>query len=238
MRFLVTRPEPDGQRTAEKIRDAGHVADEAPLLQFVAEPPVRFDLTGIAALAFSSRRAVAALRDHQQLPELRHLPVFTVGDATFEACRTAGYLQVFSASGDVSALAQLIVDHRLRPKNGVVLYPAALERAGDLEGLLAAAGVGCRTCVVYKMVEAQTLPEPVVQALQRGAYDGLLIYSRRTAETFLRLLRMKAPDHKFTGLQVFAISRQAAEPLSNYMSVNVAERPCENALLDLALGEY
>ncbi len=237
MRFLVTRPEPDCRHTAGKVRAAGHVADEVPLMTFAAEAPGSFDLTSVTALAFSSRRAVAALRGHRQLPDLLGLPVFTVGDRTAEACREAGFGTVHSASGDFDALAALIRANRSAYLPGEVLYPAARDRAGDLDRELASAGLRCRTVEVYRMAEVTELPEHVRDLLAASAYDGILIYSRRTAEILLSLLRGYGFDHFFPGLMVYAISRRAAEPVAGSMEVRLAEAPSEKALLELALAD-
>lgn len=138
MRFLVTRPQPDCRRTAEKLRALGHVADEAPVLKTVEVRSAKIGLEGVSALAFSSRRSVAVLSAQGRIDALRSLPVFTVGDVTALACREAGFSNILSASGDIAALAQLILDNRSGLSSGAVLYPAAEDRAGDLEGLLAA----------------------------------------------------------------------------------------------------
>ena len=154
------------------------------------------------------------------------------------ACGTAGYRDVTSASGDVDALGRVILEAGRRLGNGDVLYPAAKERAGDLEGSLEAGGRGCRVAVVYCMAELTAFPEHVKEILRSGGYQGVLVYSRRTADVLLRLLRSRLPDHNFSSLRIYTISHRAAEPLSDYMRVEVADAPCEKALLDLALGEY
>ena len=170
MRFLVTRPQPDCRRTAEKLRALGHVADEAPVLKTVEVRSAQFGLDGVSALAFSSRRSVAVLSAQGRIDALRSLPVFTVGDATALACREAGFSNVLSASGDIAALAQLILDNRSGLSSGAVLYPAAEDRAGDLEGLLAAGGVSCRTSVVYRMDAVTRLPSAVVDSLNSSLH--------------------------------------------------------------------
>jgi len=237
MRFLVTRPQPDCKRTADKLRAFGHIADEAPLLHFSPEAPERFDLDGIAALAFSSRRGVAALADHAQLPELSHLPVFTVGKATAAASRKAGFSDVRAAEGDVEALGRLILDCRDRLEPGEVLYPAARERAGDLEGALSEGGMACRTVVVYRMSPVAGLDGEVVRTLEISGYRGVLVYSKRTAQTLAGLLRKHRLEHIFSSVTVYAISLRAAEPLSGLTDVRVAAAPNEQALLELALAE-
>ncbi|POF30461.1 uroporphyrinogen-III synthase [Roseibium marinum] len=237
MRFLVTRPQPDCKRSADKLRAAGHIADEAPLLEFKVMPPEPLDLSGVSALAFSSRRAVSVLRGHPQLADLLGLPVFTVGDATAEACRQVGFQDVRSAGGDFAALGALILREHAGLGPGAVFYPAAQDRAGDLEALLKDGGLACRTRVVYRMEPVEKLPAAVVTALTRAAYDGVLVYSRRTAETLLFLLKSSGLDAVVPGLKVYAISSQAGEPLSDIMRVRVADAPCEAALLDLVLAE-
>ncbi|GAB2208338.1 uroporphyrinogen-III synthase [Roseibium sp. ROS1] len=237
MRFLVTRPQPDCRRTAEKLRALGHVADEAPVLKTVEVRSAQFGLDGVSALAFSSRRSVAVLLAQGRIDALRSLPVFTVGDATALACREAGFSSVLSASGDIAALAQLILDNRSGLPSGVVLYPAAEDRAGDLEGLLAAGGISCRTVVLYRMEPAECLPSAVVDGLRQNAFDGVFIYSKRTAEAFLALVRRHGLEHIFSRLPVYALSRQSAEPLFEVSQVRIAAAPNESALMDLALTQ-
>nr|WP_319384396.1 uroporphyrinogen-III synthase [uncultured Roseibium sp.] len=236
MRFLVTRPQPECARTADLIRAAGHVADEAPLLAFQAGAPAQLDLEAVSALVFTSRRALDALAGHQQLEQLRNLPVFTVGDATAAACRAAGFTSVLSASGDLSSLGELLVSKRRTFDGGNVLYPAAQDRSGDIDAVLRENGIGSETVVVYRMAAAGALADDVRERLCEGGYNGVLVYSRRTAETLLQLLRSSCPEAVFSELCVFAISQQAAEPLSGHMCVEAADVPSEKALLELVLG--
>ena len=71
-----------------------------------------------------------------------------------------------------------------------------------------------------------------------SAYDGVLVYSKRTGDVLLRLLiKAGGLEEIFPRLQVYAISQQAAGPLSSHMSVHVADAPNETALLGLALTQ-
>lgn len=237
MRFLVTRPQPDCKSTADLLRAEGHVADEMPLLEMKAELPVRFDLERISALAFTSRRAVALMAGHAQAADLKKLPVFAVGGATAKICEEAGFLSVLPAQNSVQSLGQLILNNHHDLAIGHVLYPAAKERAGDLEGILGAENLSCDTVDIYRMEPKEGLPDTVLAPLTDGTYDGVLIFSRRTAETLLSLIKNNGLEHILSGLSVYAISRQAAEPLSRYVKVRVADHACQQSLLDLALAD-
>src|SRR6202043_3392458 len=65
-----------------------------------------------------------------------------------------------------------------------LLYLAGEDRAGDLAAALAAHGIAVRTLVVYRAVAATGLPRPVRDALAAGDVDGVLHYSRRSADAF------------------------------------------------------
>ncbi|WP_420413274.1 uroporphyrinogen-III synthase [Roseibium sp.] len=236
MRLLVTRPQPDCKRTADRLRALGHIADELPLLVFKPQPPEKFDLSNVSALAITSRRAVDVLVGHPQFPEMKTLPVFTVGDRTAEACRDVGFASVRSAESDVSGLASLILASKEETSGGAVLYPAAQERAGDLGELLETGGLRCQTVPVYRMEPVQDLPDTIAAALADGNYQGVLIFSRRTGETLTTLLKDNGLGHIFSSLPVYAISGQAAGSLGDFGCLYTAKVPREDALIDLVLA--
>lgn len=233
MRFLVTRPEPDCTRTAGKLQVMGHEALLAPMLEFVFAAPDRFDLAGVGALAVTSVRAVACLSGHPQLQELCELPAYAVGERTATALREAGFSMVSSADRDVEALAELI---GAEVSGTTVLYPAAEDRAGDLEGLLAAKGLGCRAEVVYRMAPQRDLPQEIIGHLKAGGVDSVLIYSRRTAEIFLEALGRAGLNHVLPHLRIAGISRQAVSAFDGLALTVHAPHPTEEALLTLALS--
>ncbi|TYC53455.1 uroporphyrinogen-III synthase [Rhodobacterales bacterium] len=237
MRILVTRPEPDCARTANSLRALGHVADEAPLLVFRELAPEPIDFSGVSSLAFSSRRAVSVIGRDVRFDAFRALPVFTVGEATSEACRQAGFSNIRTADGDVASLGRLILQHRSAIEGGSVLYPAARDRAGDLEGILSLGGLSCQTVAVYRMAPVERLSPDIVSALDAAAYDGISIYSRRTAETFVTLLKVHVLEDRLSNMRIFAISKQASAPFSGVAKVGVAPVPTEKALFETMLAE-
>jgi uroporphyrinogen-III synthase len=196
----------------------GHEPVVQPVL--MAHPlPIRVEIDHIAALAFTSRNAVAAFA--RECPR-RDLPVFAVGEATAADARVAGFHEVISASGDVDALAALIAERR---PAGVVLHPAAAEPAGDLAGALAASGVEIRTLAIYETVETGLAAPCDIEAV--------LIHSPRAARIVARTLSPALA----AAVQAFCISAAAAEPLSgvNFQRVAVAPYPNEQALLKLLM---
>lgn len=233
MRLLVTRPEPECHKTAERIRVLGAEPVEAPMLELSITLPTHFDLAGVTALAVTSARIAGLLKEHGQCAELTALPVFCVGDRTARAMQDAGFENVHSANGDVAALAEMIA---AKQPGGHLLYPCARDRAGELEGDLAQRGIRCEPIVAYAMEPVTALPQAVLASLHVKAIDGVLIYSKRTAEAFLSALKAASAEALLKDLKIFAISSQAAKPLAKYTCVQTAEHPREEALLSLALS--
>ncbi|MDB5452875.1 MAG: hemD [Caulobacteraceae bacterium] len=216
MRVWVTRTEPQAEDTAGRLRDLGHEALVAPVLM-VRFLPINIDLSGFVALAFTSRNAVAAFA--RDCPR-RDLPAYVTGAGTAADARAAGFAQVFSAEGDLAALADLIAEAR---PSGKVLHAAAAEPAGDLAGALEPAGIEVRTLPVYETVETGVAPPEDV--------DAVLIHSPRAAKAVAEVIR----PQEAAEMDAYVISPAAAAPISysNFRRVAVAPYPNEQALLKL-----
>jgi len=229
MRLLVTRPQADGERTAARLRARGHHVTLAPLLRI---EPVDFEFprAPLSAVVITSANAARAIARHSRREALTALTAFTVGRHTAEAARAAGFRAVECADGDQDDLAALL-RARCGEHSAPLLYLAGEDRAGDL----AASGVPLLTAVAYRAVKVERFAPDVAAALAQGALDGVLHFSRRSAQAYLdcaarvgSLERAHAPVH-------FCLSRQVAQPLAaaGAATIRLAPRPDEAAMLDL-----
>ncbi|NRG16891.1 uroporphyrinogen-III synthase [Rhizobiales bacterium] len=227
MRLLVTRPEPQASKTAARLRALGHDAVVAPLLEVEAIVNAEIPCSGIAAVAVTSARAIDAVLCRDEWKCLRDLPVFAVGEKSARAAKDAGAANVATGRGTVGDLAALIGGSGV---GSTVLYLAGRERSGDLGGKLAAFGIDCRTVEIYAANVASELPDDVSTGLETGGIDAVLVYSRRSAETFERLTNILKIRRNF---KAFSISKQAGEPLAGRFEVITAREPNEEALFAL-----
>jgi uroporphyrinogen-III synthase len=135
VRILVTRPEPECERTAALLRGFGHEVLLMPLLRI---EPIRHAELGAgpwAAVLFTSANAVRAAAAHRRFGELADLPVYTVGRRTQAAAAAAGFTSILSADGDVNALVSLIASK-----------PPVADRMGTSSGLGSAANSSPPPC--------------------------------------------------------------------------------------------
>lgn len=234
MRFLVTRPEPDAERTARALRARGLQALIAPLMRIEPIPDAPVGEGPWAAIAFTSASAVTAIAAHPLKAKLLGLPVFTVGARTEEAAHAASFEHVQSAYGDVAALAALMVAH-IADRTKPVLYLAGEDRAGDLEGLLGEYGIAARTVPIYRAVPVTRLPESARSALAQDRIDGVLHFSRRSAEAFLHAIEADQLREQGLALRHLCLSAEVAAPLlaAGAERVEVARRPDQQALFEL-----
>ncbi len=230
MRLIVTRPEPDNERTAAELRARGHEVMLAPMLR--VEPVIDADLGSgsWAAVLITSANGARAIASHRRSGELRALPVLAVGQASATAAREADFSDVTSADGDGGDLARLAAA-RFAGAAKPLLYLSGEERARDLGAELAASGLQVATVVIYRTVKAAALPEKVRAALAAGAVDGVLHFSRRSVESYLDCARdgpALQPIH-------YCLSARAAEPLqaAGASRIRVAAKPDEAGMLAL-----
>jgi uroporphyrinogen-III synthase len=229
VKLLVTRPEPDGERTAEALRARGHEVLLAPMLRMQA---VEFDLAdeSYQAVVMTSANAVRSLAGHRHGERLTSLPAFTVGRHTAEAARAAGFRHVHSADGDQRELAALL-RARFSAASAPLLYLAGEDRAGELD----AREIRVRTVVVYRAVKAERLPVEIETALAEHSLDGVLHFSRRTADAYLDCAARAGLIAAALRPLHFCLSQAVSEPLvaAGATGIRIAPRPEEAALLAL-----
>lgn len=224
-RVWVTRAQPGADETADRVSALGIEPVVAPLIEVRRLDAGAIDLTGVAAIAFTSANAVLAFAE--QCAE-RTYPVYAVGGRTANVARAAGFAEVISADGDVEALARLIAARA--PMAGALLHPRAARVAGDLAGLLAGSGVPVRSLPVYESIIAPS------GAATRAAFKSattILLHSPLAARAFADL----AASHGEACARMAALcfSPNVATPLAALplRRVEVAAAPNEAALLDL-----
>lgn len=223
LRVAITRAQPEAEATAARVRAMGAEPVQAPLL-IIGPRSFDADIRGVQALLFTSANGVRAFA---AASSVRDRAVFTVGDSTADAARAAGFADVRSANGEVSALAALARD-RLDPARGTLLHLSGADIAGDLVGMLSAAGFRAERRIAYS-ARAADAPPPALA----GPLDLILFHSPRAAEIFLRF---GAPGAAALTAACLSPAVAAVAAPARWSRLIVAPAPREDALLEAALG--
>ncbi|MEZ5937954.1 MAG: uroporphyrinogen-III synthase [Hyphomonadaceae bacterium] len=224
-RVLVTRSEPGASETTGRLEAMDVTAVVEPAFGIEAMPGLSgAALPGFDILAFTSVngvRAFAALR-----PE-REVPVYCVGARTAEAAREAGFADVRSADGDVTALAELIV--RNVGPGARVLHTGNADSRGDLAGQLTAAGRAAAFVATYHAAMREPGPQLSRHLSGEAAFEAILVHSPKAARHVAGLLEAHGSH---APVRVAAISEAAAAPLRPHAeALAIAASPDEAALL-------
>jgi uroporphyrinogen-III synthase len=233
VRLLVTRPEPECERTAALLRSRGHEVLVLPLLRIEAVADAELGAGPWAAALFTSANAVRAIAAHRRFGELAGLPAYVVGARTEAAAAVAGFSPVVSADGDVDDLARLIAS-KLPVGHLPLLYLAGEERAGDLAAALRALGRHVDTAIVYRAAMVTELTPAVRAALAAGKIDAVLHYSARTAAAFVAAVTTAGVRDLSIRIKHLCLSAQVAAPLAaaGAKTIEVAGAPNEPALFE------
>ncbi|MBP6688390.1 MAG: uroporphyrinogen-III synthase [Hyphomonadaceae bacterium] len=223
LRVAITRAQPEADRTAERVRARGAEAIVAPLLTIV---PCGYDTStsGAQAIIFTSTNGVRAFPDARGA---RERLVLAVGDATANAAREAGFVNVRSADGDANALVDL-AKRELDPANGKLVHVSGDHVGGDVSGKLRAAGFSVDWRLAYASIAAMVLPDALL-----GPLDVVLFHSTRAAETFAALGAPNA-DKLTAGCLSDSVAQAAAR--TSWKRIITAPYPREDDLLTATLG--
>lgn len=237
MAILVTRPEPDNEKTAAALRARGYDALLSPMLRYEAIPFHGEDDAAYDGVVITSANAIRAIESHPSRQHLFGLRAFAVGEHTAEAARSAGFGDVVSATGGARALSDLIVRTvatRQLKKGATLCYLAGADLAHDLAADLGARGFTVVTHTTYRMVPVAGFPAGIGDAFRAGGIEAVLHYSRRSARAFLDAARAEGFEISALALPHCCISAGVAAVLREAGATQViaAVSPDENALFE------
>lgn len=230
MRVLVTRPSEDARQTELLLRARGHDVLVAPLMSVHFRDGPKLQLTGIQAILATSANGVRALARRS---ECRELPLFAVGPQTAEAARIAGFVSVMNAGGDAAALAKAVPAWASAVK-GPLLHASGADGDGRLVDALRALGFAVLTEHLYEVESVAEMPAFVREALADGRVDAVLLYSPRSARTFVDCVHragLVAPASRLIGVCISEATAAALAPLALH-EVRIADQPNQAALLE------
>lgn len=235
MRVLITRPQLDSEMLSDVLFKAGVESQIEPLLDIVFNPGSPLGLGGVQALLMTSANGVRAFCKRS---EDRTLPVYAVGDASARAAQDNGFDAIFSAAGDVDALAAL-VRSKIDARRGALLHCAGTNIAGDLAAVLTQSGYIYRREVIYSARTAAQLSPATALALKANKIDGVLLFSPRTADVFATLIEGADLTDNLKGITVYCLSANVDNKICHldWRRHRVADTSDQDALISMIVAD-
>ena len=119
MNIILTRPLNDTENLMQELFNLGHKIIHIPTLKIKSANLEKIDIDNFNALVFTSSNAVKNLSIKG---EKKNIKCFCVGSVTEKIARLNGFTKTISASGNVNALKNLILNTKELKKNDKLAY--------------------------------------------------------------------------------------------------------------------
>ncbi len=211
-RLLLTRARAQAEAFAKRVRVDTCLEPIISPMQEMRDLNADIDLSGISALAFTSKNGVEAFA---RMSDAR-LPAYCVGDATAARARALGF-EAKAAAGTAGNLKMIL------PKTGVL----------HLHGQHVRQVLGARHLAIYEQA-ALPLSNEVKDLLDAGEIKAVALFSPRSA----KLLAGSLPEGTFTKLVLYTLSEAVAAACPAGNTVHICAAPSATEMLRLLSADF
>ena len=207
MNILITRPLIDAEDLMEKFFNFGHKIIHLPTLKILSANTDPINSDDFDAFIFTSANAI---RNLKLVNTNKNLHCFCVGSITEKIARQSGYTNTFSAGGTVNALKNLIMISDKINKNSKIAYFCGDNISYDLDSELKKEGLKTKKIINYFSETITDLNEDNKKLIERYPPDLIYIYSSRSAESFIAIVKNYSLKPLMTQSTIMCISEKVA----------------------------
>jgi len=229
MHILITRPKNDSQTLIRALEAAGHQVSHIALLDIKFFEHIKVPHLPYQAVLITSANGVRALARSQALIDFSITKAITVGPASAKAAQQAGFNNIVQTDiGDVNGIIDY-VNANLTPQNGPLLYPSGTKTTGDLQSVLSDTGFQVERAILYEAQRLNALSEQIIDSIQSGKIQSVLLFSPRTAKIWLSLTKSCIDKSRLAKLGHFCLSQNVANVLVNTLGndcdITICKKP-------------
>ena len=207
MNILTTRPLMDAEDLMEKLFVYGHKIIHLPTLKISSVETELVNPENFDAFVFTSTNAV---RNLKLTNTNKNLHCFCVGSITEKIARQSGFMNTSSAGGTVNALKNLIMISDKVNKNSNLAYICGDNTSYDLDLELRREGLKIKKIINYSSEAISDLNNENKKLIENYPPDLIYIYSARSAESFISIVKNYALKPLMTQSTVMCISEKVA----------------------------
>ena len=212
MNILLTRPLIDAEDLMGKFFSLGHKIIHIPTLKISKASIDPADAKKYDAFIFTSANAI---RNLKLINSDKDMTCFCVGSITEKIVRQAGYNNTISAGGTVDALKNIILNSDKVDKKKTIAYFCGDNISSDLDVELKREGLQIDKIINYTSEKITDLNEENNKIIINHPPDIIFIYSKRSAESFVEIVKKYALNGLMTESRVLCISEKVLSVLKN-----------------------
>ena len=210
MNILITRPLIDSEDLMGKLFSLGHKIVHIPTLKISAANLSPVDAKKYDAFIFTSANAIRNLKlNNQDTNKI----CFCVGSITEKIVRQKGYNNTISAGGTVNALKNIISNSDQIDKKKSIAYFCGDYISSNLDTELKNEGFQVDKIINYTSEKITDLNEENNKIINNHPPDIIFIYSKRSAESFIEIVKKYSLNGLMTESRVLCISEKVLEVL-------------------------
>ena len=212
MNILITRPLIDSEDLMGKLFSLGHKIVHIPTLKISASNANPVDAKKYDAFIFTSANAIRNLKlDNQDTNKI----CFCVGSITEKIVRLKGYNNTISAGGTVNALKNIILNSDQIDKKKSIAYFCGDYISSNLDKELKNEGFQVDKIINYTSEKITELNEENNKIIKNHPPDIIFIYSQRSAESFIEIVKNYSLNGLMTESRVLCISEKVLGVFKN-----------------------
>ena len=205
MNILITRPLIDSEDLMGKLFSLGHKIVHIPTLKISASNANPVDAKKYDAFIFTSANAIRNLKlDNQDTNKI----CFCVGSITEKIVRLKGYNNTISAGGTVNALKNIILNSDQIDKKKSIAYFCGDYISSNLDKELKNEGFQVDKIINYTSEKITDLNAENNKIIKNHPPDIIFIYSQRSAESFIEIVKKYSLNGLMTESRVLCISEK------------------------------
>ena len=212
MNILLTRPLIDAEDLMGKFFSLGHKIIHVPTLKISRASIDPTDAKKYNAFIFTSANAI---RNLNLINSNKNMICFCVGSITEKIVRQAGYNNTISAGGTVNALKNIILNSDKVDKKTLMAYFCGDNISSNLDYELKREGLQIDKIINYTSKKITDLNEENNKIITNHPPDIIFIYSQRSAESFVQIVKKYALNGLMTESRVLCISEKVLSVLKN-----------------------
>ena len=220
MNILITRPLIDAEDLMGKFFSLGHKIIHIPTLKISSVKVEPIDESKYNAFIFTSANAI---RNLKVVKQDKSKLCFCVGAITEKIARMSGYNNTVSAGGTVNALKNLIISSSQINEKSKIAYFCGDNVFYDLDLELKREGIKTNKIINYTSEKIIDLNEENKKIISSHPPDIIFVYSARSAESFVEIVKKYSLYPLMTGSKVMCISKKVADifTINNWKKVKI-----------------
>jgi len=205
MNIIITRPLIDSEDLIGRLFSLGHKIIHVPTLKISKVELDPIDPDKYNAFIFTSANAIRSLK---LLKLDRNKLCFCVGAITEKIVRQQGYNNTISAGGTINALKNIIINSNNLDKKKVLAYICGDNITSNLDLELQKEGFQIKKIINYTSEKIKELNEDTNNLIKDHPPDIIFVYSKRSAESLIDLVKKYSLNGLMTGSKVMCISEK------------------------------